>query len=387
MLTNTSADNKAILSKHVKNWVNIVDASSTQSLSISASPHTSTAPPPSSSTPATSASHVESYSTPDVPMHLPTEDHRTDSPAEPVSVDVETLSHVLSQCSAALAEDYETNPTSMGLTSTKWKLPNDYISSSEAELSNTADNKHIYLDNAIQAQQAQQGGHTTVQTSIMVTNNTPKKIKMDPYNSLSSLLSLLSKTPFPVSTHAGTPSHGCFNIDNLPDNLHKDPKWCKGVIPTLILWAGNQDNAFNISKQDISNTFQEIILVVYPVLKNTVSSIHANSAMVSMLSQHLCDWRHGFASAAIAQLTTFFLNPPDPLPQDTMQLLLECFAFLYKDLDSNDPDKAFCSVFMQQLLLTSHLNATKGYVQVPALDTSSLVKHGVAGALGLCDLS
>ncbi|KAL4071375.1 hypothetical protein V8B97DRAFT_2044816 [Scleroderma yunnanense] len=218
----------------------------------------------------------------------------------------------------------------------------------------------------------------------MVTNNTPKKIKMDPYDSLSSLLSLLSKTPFPASTHAGTPSHSCFNIDDLLDNLHKDPKWHKGVILMLILWAGNQDNAFNISKQDISNTLQEIILVVYPVLKNTVSSIHANSAMVSMLSQCLCDWRHGFASTAVAQLTAFFLNPPDPSPQDTMQLLLEHFAFLYEDLDSNDPDKAFCSVFVQQLLLTSHLNAMKGYIQVPALDTSSLVKHGVAGALGLC---
>ncbi|KAL4063821.1 hypothetical protein J3A83DRAFT_4192417 [Scleroderma citrinum] len=313
MLTNTSTDNKAILSKHVKNWVNIVNASSMQSSSISASPCTSTAPPSSSSTLATSASHVESYSTPDVPMHSPMEDHGTDSPAEPVSVDAEMLSHVL---------------------------------------------------------QVQQGGHTTVQTSITVTNNAPKKIKMDPYDSLSSLLSLSSKMPFPVSTHAGTPSHGHFNIGNLPDNLHKDSKWHKGVIPTLILWARNQDDAFNISKQDISNTLQEIIPVVYPVLKNTVSSIHTNSAMVSVVT--------------VVQLTAFFLNPLDPSPQDTMQLLLEYFAFLYEDLDSNDPDKAFCSVFMQQLLLTSHLNAMKGYVQVPALDTSSLAKHGMAGALGLC---
>ncbi|KAL4065777.1 hypothetical protein V8B97DRAFT_2111432 [Scleroderma yunnanense] len=31
-----------------------------------------------------------------------------------------------------------------------------------------------------------------------------------------------------------------------------------------------------------------------------------------------------------------------------------------------------------------HLNATKGYVQVPALNTNSLEKCGVAGALGLC---
>ncbi|KAL4081388.1 hypothetical protein V8B97DRAFT_1913451 [Scleroderma yunnanense] len=32
----------------------------------------------------------------------------------------------------------------------------------------------------------------------------------------------------------------------------------------------------------------------------------------------------------------------------------------------------------------THLNATKGYIQVPALNTNSLAKHGMAGALGLC---
>ncbi|KAI5994563.1 hypothetical protein F5J12DRAFT_785758 [Pisolithus orientalis] len=46
--------------------------------------------------------------------------------------------------------------------------------------------------------------------------------------------------------------------------------------------------------------------------------------------------------------------------------------------------KALHSTFVQQLLLSSHLVATKGYGQLPALDTSSLAKYGVAGALGLC---
>lgn len=101
-------------------------------------------------------------------------------------------------------------------------------------------------------------------------------------------------------------------------------------------------------------------------------------------SQRLCDWRHGFASAAVAQLTAFFLTPRDPTPQATAQLLLDRLKFLYLDLDQDDPDKAFCSVFVQQLLLTSHLNAIKGHMEVPALDTSTLVNHGVAGALGLC---
>ncbi|KAL4075117.1 hypothetical protein V8B97DRAFT_1867419, partial [Scleroderma yunnanense] len=139
-----------------------------------------------------------------------------------------------------------------------------------------------------------------------------------------------------------------------------------------------------ISKQDICSILQKIIPIVYLVLKNTTSSIDVNLNMVSVVSQHLCNWRHGFASAAVTQLTTFFLNPPDPSLQDTVQLKLEHFVFLYEDLNPSDPEKAFLSVFVQQLLLMSHLNTTKGYVQVPTLDTQSLKKHGMVGTLGLC---
>ncbi|KAI6094798.1 hypothetical protein EDD16DRAFT_1721360 [Pisolithus croceorrhizus] len=172
-----------------------------------------------------------------------------------------------------------------------------------------------------------------------------------------------------------------FNSADLPSGLHKDQKWRREVVPTLILWAGNQDDAFNITKQDICHALREIISVVYPTLKNVSSTILPNSPMAS---QRLCDWRHGFASAAVAQLAAFFLNPHDPSPKVTAQVLLDHFTFLYEDLDATSPEKAFRSVFVQQLLLGSHLSATKGFVQVSALDTSSLAKHGIVGALGLC---
>ncbi|KAI6141204.1 hypothetical protein BKA82DRAFT_133344, partial [Pisolithus tinctorius] len=146
------------------------------------------------------------------------------------------------------------------------------------------------------------------------------------------------------------------NLD-LPSDLHKDQKWKREVILMLILWAGNQEDAFNIAKQDICGALQEIMLVIYPILKNTASSILPSSPMVSVIN---------------------------PLPTNTAKLLLDHFTFLYEDLDTIVPEKAFHSIFVQQLLLSSHLTATKGYVQVPALDTLSLVKHGVVGALGLC---
>ncbi|KAI6021329.1 hypothetical protein BKA83DRAFT_4126224 [Pisolithus microcarpus] len=34
--------------------------------------------------------------------------------------------------------------------------------------------------------------------------------------------------------------------------------------------------------------------------------------------------------------------------------------------------------------VSSHLSATKGYIQVPSLETSSLAKHSIVGALSLC---
>lgn len=223
----------------------------------------------------------------------------------------------------------------------------------------------------------------------MVTKTVPKKIKTETSESLSTLTATSaskgSRVASGSSNQMDTVSvQARFNSADLPLGLHKDQKWRREVVPTLILWAGNQDDAFNITKQDVCHALREIISVVYPTLKNVSSTILPNSPMVAVASQRLCDWRHGFASTAVAQLGAFFLNPHDPLPKATAQVLLDHFTFLYEDLDATLPEKAFHSVFVQQLLLGSHLSATKGFVQVSTLDTSSLAKHGVVGALGLC---
>jgi len=87
VITNGSLDKKAALSKHVTTWIS----------SSAASPpsRTSTVPPPSSSSLALKPSRVESYSSPDVPIHLPAEDHMDESPEVPVAIDAKTLGFVL----------------------------------------------------------------------------------------------------------------------------------------------------------------------------------------------------------------------------------------------------------------------------------------------------
>ncbi|KAI6163276.1 hypothetical protein EDD17DRAFT_1814972 [Pisolithus thermaeus] len=362
VLTTASADDKASLCKRVKTWVNIVDARSARTSSVSGSLRSSTAPPPSSSTVATSTTGIEA-STPHFdpqslvddpndpcmqfesqlpedwkwPSHQQSipenEDGETDQPVGPVVVDLQTLENA--QCAAAMSKDCE-------------------------------------VDNAVTGPANRKG---PVKSSVSVTKTVPKKIKTEASESLSTLMTTSASKVSRVASDSSNQMDAAsaqarFNSADLPSGLHKDQKWRREVVPTLILWAGNQDDAFNITKQDICHALREIISVVYPTLKNVSSTILPNSPMVAV--------------ATVAQLAAFFLNPHDPSPKVTAQVLLDHFTFLYEDLDATSPEKAFRSVFVQQLLLGSHLSATKGFVQVSALDTSSLAKHGIVGALGLC---
>ncbi|KAI6123702.1 hypothetical protein EDD16DRAFT_1517878 [Pisolithus croceorrhizus] len=362
VLTTASADDKASLCKRVKTWVNIVDARSARTSSVSGSLRSSTAPPPSSSTVATSTTGIEA-STPHFdpqslvddpndpcmqfesqlpedwkwPSHQQSipenEDGETDQPVGPVVVDLQTLENA--QCAAAMSKDCE-------------------------------------VDNAVTGPANRKG---PVKSSVSVTKTVPKKIKTEASESLSTLTTTSASKVSRVASDSSNQMDAAsaqarFNSADLPSGLHKDQKWRREVVPTLILWAGNQDDAFNITKQDICHALREIISVVYPTLKNVSSTILPNSPMVAV--------------ATVAQLAAFFLNPHDPSPKVTAQVLLDHFTFLYEDLDATSPEKAFRSVFVQQLLLGSHLSATKGFVQVSALDTSSLAKHGIVGALGLC---
>ncbi|KIO09198.1 hypothetical protein M404DRAFT_22387 [Pisolithus tinctorius Marx 270] len=405
VLTTASSDDKLTLSKRVKNWVNIIDTSSTRSSSASASPRTSAAPPPSTSTLATSTTNVEfrvfnlSSPLPNDPQYnykfksqlpenfdlLPDrKDGEASGPVRPLALDVPTLQN--SQCTAAMAKDYEANDPATRLANVKRKVAElEYVSTSEVEGNGVDDN----CDNLDDATRVLGHKNAVAKSHITVTKGMPKKIKIQACDSMSSLSATSTSKRSIVASDSlsqvqTVPAQVHFNNSDLPSDLHKDQKWKREVIPTLILWAGNQEDAFNITKQDICRALQEIMPVIYPILKNMAGSILPSSPMVSVASQCLCDWRHGFASAAIVQLIAFFLNPQDPLPADTAKVLLDHFTFLYEDLDMTVPEKAFCSIFVQQLLLSSHLTATKGYVQVPTLDTSSLAKHGVVGALGLC---
>jgi len=94
--------------------------------------------------------------------------------------------------------------------------------------------------------------------------------------------------------------------------------------------------------------------------------------------QRLCEWRHGIGSAALALFTSFFAGMADDAIEHTAQQLLEKFTFLYEDFNITEPDKAFRSDFITQLLATTHLCSIKGHVDVPIFGTD------VKGIIGIC---
>ncbi|KAI6021330.1 hypothetical protein BKA83DRAFT_4126225 [Pisolithus microcarpus] len=186
--------------------------------------------------------------------------------SELVVLNIPTLRNVLidclqSQCTTAMAKDHEANATTAGLTNIKRKVTKmDDISTSEVKLDDD-------LNNAIHVL----GWKGAVKSSIMVTKTMPKKIKMEASGSS-------------FQTQA-IPMQTCFNNSDLPTDLHKNQKWRREDVPMLILWAGNQENTFSITKQETCDTLQEIIPVVYPILKNTANTILPNSPMVSVLTK------------------------------------------------------------------------------------------------------
>ncbi|KAG1807826.1 uncharacterized protein BJ212DRAFT_1303285 [Suillus subaureus] len=57
--------------------------------------------------------------------------------------------------------------------------------------------------------------------------------------------------------------------------------------------------------------------------------------------------------------------------------LLKNWAFLYEDPENCDPNKIYQSVFMIEMIKSAHINATAGFLNVPALDTDTLQVKGM----------
>ncbi|KIM51510.1 hypothetical protein SCLCIDRAFT_44625, partial [Scleroderma citrinum Foug A] len=145
-----------------------------------------------------------------------------------------------------------------------------------------------------------------------------------------------------------------FTNNDLPMMFLKDRRWSKNMLPTLLLWLGDQPNVWSIPEEDLIHALREITKVIFPKFTD-LQDIHPNMPIFSLVSHLALD---------ITILTT-----------DR--------AFAYNGMKSEDQEKAFRSTFVFQLLANAHLHVCFRSVDVPALQL--LVETNRArGAIALC---
>jgi len=96
------------------------------------------------------------------------------------------------------------------------------------------------------------------------------------------------------------------------------------------------------------------------------------------------EWRSNFGSTAIAIIIDFMAHNEDANAEDLAESLLLNYAYLYEDPDNLDKTTTFQSPLVLQLIATSHLQATIGHADVPALNTSALSESGIIGVIAIC---
>ncbi|KAL4068164.1 hypothetical protein J3A83DRAFT_4374512 [Scleroderma citrinum] len=184
---------------------------------------------------------------------------------------------------------------------------------------------------------------------------------------ISSLVPLVASEAVPTGSHLELKSsHGSshFTNNDLPTMFLKDRKWLKNVLPTLLLWLGDQPNVIFLKFTDLQD-------------------IHPNMPIFSLANNHLSMWHHSVGSIAIAMLDCFFADEPSVIVKKTCSVLLKDHAFVYDGMKSEDHEKAFQSAFVLQLLANAHICVCFGSVDVPVLQLL-METNRVRGAIALC---
>ncbi|KAG2343980.1 hypothetical protein BDR05DRAFT_999528 [Suillus weaverae] len=163
----------------------------------------------------------------------------------------------------------------------------------------------------------------------------------------------------------------------------EDGAWRRSFIPTVFLWAGAQPNFWSIKAKNLLLALQAFFDVAFPGMNYNVQP---KGPIMGLVNQHLCSWHSNFGSTAIALISNFLAtsknNKPDDdndadYEQELVASLLKNWAFLYEDLENRDPNKIYQLVFMIEMIESAHVNATAGYLDVPALNTDSLQVWGM----------
>ncbi|KAG1807399.1 hypothetical protein EV424DRAFT_1329537 [Suillus variegatus] len=175
-------------------------------------------------------------------------------------------------------------------------------------------------------------------------------------------------------------ARGAYRTVDLPAAMQADQRWTKKYLPTIMLWAGSYEDIWVIPDDVLLHHAQLIFDAVYKDLN--IVLVH-NGVVHSLTAQRISEWRSNFGSTAIVIVMDFMTRNPDCPPSNMATSLVHNWAFLYENPGSPSPLTAYRSPFILQLLGMAHLNAIKGYVEVPSFDMHELVTSRMSRVLAL----
>ncbi|KAN0088048.1 hypothetical protein V8E55_006669 [Tylopilus felleus] len=181
--------------------------------------------------------------------------------------------------------------------------------------------------------------------------------------------------------------------NNLPPLMKNDPedKWSKNVLPSIVLWYGDQANVWSVKETDLERVLVAVIGVVYPSFDD-LDEMKQGGHIYELALQRLSRWRNVIGNAAghvVLKYLNEMVTAEGLTKEEVATDLLTGRAFAYENFDPtgsepNNFDKAFQSDLMLSLLGTTHLQDTVGWVEAPGFDLLAACDHGIRGVLALC---
>ncbi|KIK40196.1 hypothetical protein CY34DRAFT_13858 [Suillus luteus UH-Slu-Lm8-n1] len=173
-----------------------------------------------------------------------------------------------------------------------------------------------------------------------------------------------------------------------------------GLLLTGSIWVHRQGWRSGESVSSHSRCCQSMCTFADGVKYN----IQPRGPIMGVITQRLCTWRSNFGSTAIALIANFLASlreseeDEDEDDEDKKEnadgrekfmtemaaSLLEGYAFLFADPDTCKASEIYRSVFMLQMIATTHLNTVTGFIDVPELDTQALSSTRMECVIGAC---
>ncbi|KAG2122709.1 hypothetical protein BD769DRAFT_1670635 [Suillus cothurnatus] len=218
----------------------------------------------------------------------------------------------------------------------------------------------------------------TTQTSTTTTKVLcpAKKVKSEPTSTTSTTATVPAVSESMLVDMAIKPAagNGQWRNTDLPPMLTENGSWRRQFVPTVLLWAGVKYN------------------------------IQPRGPIMGVITQRLCTWCSNFGSTAIALIANFLASLREHEDEDEEEdkdenenadskekfmtqmaaSLLEGYAFLFVDPDTCKASEIYHSVFILQMIATTHLNAIAGFIDVPELDTRALSSTKMESVIGAC---